>query len=87
MGKSTRTSILLAMAAAALLLMTLLDDSIWGLLVGSWALMFWGWSGTKPQEVTGDVSGLSVQDIKAYRVEHPGATIVDAVNALGKPKA
>jgi hypothetical protein len=42
MGKSTRTSILLAMAAAALLLMTLLDDSIWGLLVGSWALMFWG---------------------------------------------
>lgn len=82
-----RTSILLALAAASVLLMTLLEDSLWGLLVGCWALMFWGWTGPKPQEVTGDASGLSVQDIKAYRVEHPGATIVDAVNALGKPKA
>lgn len=87
MGKSTRTGILLALAAASLLLMTLLEDPIWGLLVGSWALMLWGWTGTKPQEVTGDASGLSAQEIRAYRVEHPGATIVDAVNALGKPKA
>ncbi|WP_143181086.1 hypothetical protein [Glutamicibacter sp. 0426] len=87
MGKPMRTSILLALAAASMLLMTLLEDSLWGLLAGCWALMFWGWTGLKPQEVTGDASGLSAQDIKDYRVEHPGATIVDAVNALGKPKA
>ncbi|MGP9033012.1 hypothetical protein ACT17S_08065 [Glutamicibacter mysorens] len=77
----------MALAAASVLLMTLLEDSSWGLLVGWWALMFWGWTDPKPQEVTGDASGLSAQDIKAYRVEHPGATIVDAVNALGKPEA
>ncbi|MEG2714805.1 MULTISPECIES: hypothetical protein [Micrococcaceae] len=87
MGKSTRTSVLLALATAAILLMALSEEPTWGLLVGSWTLMLWGWTGSpKPQEITVDAQGLSPRDVKEYRRQHPGVTMVDAINALGKSK-
>jgi hypothetical protein len=88
MSKTTRITVLLALTSMATLLIVMLEEPLWGLLVGSWALMLWSWNGRKPrQEITVDARGLSPRDVKEYRRQHPGASIVDAVNALGKPKA
>lgn len=88
MSKTTRITVLLALTSMATLLIVMLEEPLWGLLVGSWALMLWSWNGWKPrQEITVDARGLSPRDVKEYRRQHPGASIVDAVNALGKPKA
>lgn len=86
MSKAAREMAILTLALLAALLIVVSDEPIYGLLLGSWALMGWFWFRDKQQEVTVDASDLDPKDVKAYRQQHRGATISDAVNALGQPK-
>lgn len=86
MKKRTRNAALLVLAAAAVLAMVLLDDSIWGIMLAGWAMFFWAFTNAEPREIVVDARGLNPNDVKEYRRQHPEATLTEAINALGKPK-
>ncbi len=86
MKKSTRNIVLLLLAIAAGTLIIVFDNMLIGGIIAGWAILYWGWSIDANQEVTADARELNPKDVKEYRRQHPDATIVDAVNALGRTK-
>lgn len=87
MENSARNVAILISAIVAGSLIFVFDEVLLGTMIVGWTMFFWGLSGYKDQEVTADARGLSPKDVKEYRRQHPGTTIVDAVNALGQPKS
>lgn len=87
MKKSVRRAVMLVLAIMSFLLIVVFDQVLLGVLSGAIALMVWGWFGNERQEITVDARDLDPKDVKEYRRQHKGATVVDAINALGRPSS
>lgn len=87
MKKPVRRAAMLVLAIMSFLLIIVFDQVTFGVLSGGIALMIWGWFGNERQEITVDARGLDPKDVKEYRRQHSGASLTDAINALGRPNS
>lgn len=84
MKQNLRYTLVFACLTAAALTYVLLDSWLVPAIFGAWAVMILAFFGGKSESVRpGAVDGIDPKAVKEYRKQHPEASIVEAVNAIG----
>lgn len=84
MKQNLRCTLVFACLAAAAVAFVLLDNWLVPPIFGAWAIMILAFFGGKQEEVRpGAADGIDPKAVKEYRKQHPEASIVEAVNAIG----